>query len=285
MASDSVISQVARLEGHAGYVRSVAWNPSGERLASGSDDKTAVVWDPTSGAKVAQLEGHAGAVLGVACSPDGGRLASCGADKTVMTWDAWSGERVSAMSGHARAATAVSWSPGSLPASRCAGLQYTHAHTTLICNPPAPPLTHTLARPSPPPPRAHTHTLAVTALCAFLTDPGAFAGTCIGSVRWASGTLWRTSSAGALRRRADSVPGCLAGRGRARPGIAERADLQPLPARPAGALTPWSSKATAMSEGDPGGRGERGSACASAPPIATLQDEGCCFIGSFDAFG
>ena len=99
--------------------------------------------------------------------------------------------------------------------------------------------------------------------CCFRRWAGAvrrFTGAGAGSLWWraSAGTLWRTSSAGALRRRADSVPGCLAGRGRARPGIAERADLQPLPARPAGALTPWSSKATAMSEGDPGGRGERG---------------------------
>ena len=48
---------MSRLDGHIGFVNSVAWSPSGEKLASGSDFKTVVVWDAASGAKVAQLEG------------------------------------------------------------------------------------------------------------------------------------------------------------------------------------------------------------------------------------
>ena len=94
-----------------GYVKSVAWSPSGEKLASGSDDKTVVVWDAASGAKVAQLEGHAGKVEGVAWSPDGSRLASCGEDQSVVTWDVESGTRVSAMTGHVAPVTAVAWNP------------------------------------------------------------------------------------------------------------------------------------------------------------------------------
>jgi WD40 repeat protein len=47
-----MLIQVSRLEGHTDEVKSVAWSPSGERLASASGDKTLMVWDNTSGMQV-----------------------------------------------------------------------------------------------------------------------------------------------------------------------------------------------------------------------------------------
>jgi WD40 repeat protein len=43
-----MLIQVSRLEGHTDEVKSVAWSPSGERLASASGDKTLMVWDNTT---------------------------------------------------------------------------------------------------------------------------------------------------------------------------------------------------------------------------------------------
>ena len=47
-----MLIQVSRLKGHTDEVKSVAWSPSGERLASASGDKTVMVWDNTSGMQV-----------------------------------------------------------------------------------------------------------------------------------------------------------------------------------------------------------------------------------------
>jgi WD40 repeat protein len=47
-----MLVQVSRLEGHTDEVKSVAWSPSGERLASASGDKTLMVWGNTSGMQV-----------------------------------------------------------------------------------------------------------------------------------------------------------------------------------------------------------------------------------------
>ena len=55
-------------------VNSVAWSRDG-RLASGSDDKSVKIWDPTTGDCLRTLTGHAESVLIVAWARDG-RLAS-----------------------------------------------------------------------------------------------------------------------------------------------------------------------------------------------------------------
>ncbi len=50
------------LKGHAGVVKSVAFSPDGQRLASGSGDKTVKIWDSATGKELFSLKGHAGAV-------------------------------------------------------------------------------------------------------------------------------------------------------------------------------------------------------------------------------
>ncbi len=41
---------------------SVAFDPTGQTLASGSDDNTVKLWDPASGKLLRTLEGHTDAV-------------------------------------------------------------------------------------------------------------------------------------------------------------------------------------------------------------------------------
>ena len=85
---------ISPLEGHTKSVYCVAWSPSGGQIASGSADKTALIWDASSGRKVAELRGHTGFVRGVAWNPNSRQIATASDDTCVRIFDTGSGSKV-----------------------------------------------------------------------------------------------------------------------------------------------------------------------------------------------
>ena len=94
---------VATLHEHRGPVSVVAFDPSGQLLATASGDGTVRIYN-TRGAMLAAYEGHTADILDLAWSPDGHWLASGAADGLVAVWPGRSPRRRD-----------LRWQPGARP--------------------------------------------------------------------------------------------------------------------------------------------------------------------------
>jgi WD40 repeat protein len=77
---------MCRLQGHTNNVRGISTSPCGRMMASGSNDRTVVIWDLIRKSKIRVLKGHTNWVTSVAWSGDGDIIASGSTDETVRVW-------------------------------------------------------------------------------------------------------------------------------------------------------------------------------------------------------
>ena len=73
---------------HEGAVHSAQFSPDGQRVVTASRDKTARLWDATSGKPIGEPMKHEGGVFSAQFSPDGQRVVTASWDKTARLWDA-----------------------------------------------------------------------------------------------------------------------------------------------------------------------------------------------------
>jgi WD40 repeat protein len=77
--------QLQKFEGHTSYINSVTFSPDGTKVLTGSNDRTAILWD-LNGNQLQKFEGHTSDVTSVAFSPDGNKVLTGSYDETTILY-------------------------------------------------------------------------------------------------------------------------------------------------------------------------------------------------------
>jgi WD40 repeat protein len=117
---------------HSNYVTCLAWAPDSSSIASGSSDRSVILWDAVTGQEIRRLN-HGAWIRSVAFSPDGGIIASGAADNQIKLWNASDGSLIRTLSGHTDYVSALNFSPdGKLLASGAGGFNTPEDNTIKI---------------------------------------------------------------------------------------------------------------------------------------------------------
>ena len=106
-----LVSRIVLVLHHDNSVWSVIFSPDGKRIATASQDKTAKIWDATTGQLLLTLTGHTDSVNNISYSPDGKLIATASDDHTAKVWDAITGKELLTLTGHADAVWRIAFSP------------------------------------------------------------------------------------------------------------------------------------------------------------------------------
>ncbi|NEQ37596.1 MAG: protein kinase [Okeania sp. SIO3I5] len=105
------LSPLRTLATTSGPVWSIATNPDGRIVASGSTDGTIQLLHLRSGQSLGKLSGHDGPIWSVAISPDGRTLVSASGDSTVKIWNLYTGRLKNTLYDHQKDVFSVAISP------------------------------------------------------------------------------------------------------------------------------------------------------------------------------
>ncbi|MFN8360190.1 MAG: T9SS type A sorting domain-containing protein [Candidatus Kapaibacterium sp.] len=100
------------LGGHSGEILDASWSPDSKYVLTGSEDKTAIIWDATSGKRLQTLNtNYKNGVYKVHWSPDGTKVSTCGSGNSYFLdgsdiWDARTGDKLLTING-----VVSEWSP------------------------------------------------------------------------------------------------------------------------------------------------------------------------------
>ncbi|MFC3893605.1 hypothetical protein ACFOWZ_19185 [Lentzea rhizosphaerae] len=84
------LTRIGELSGHSDEINSVEWSPDGRSLLTASNDRTARVWDPWTGAQRTALIGHSGPVTGAVWAGND-TVFTGSTDRTLREWNVLDG--------------------------------------------------------------------------------------------------------------------------------------------------------------------------------------------------
>ena len=88
MPGGSQAAPLLVLRGHMRKLTGLAWEPTGSRLATSSEDRSVKLWDINSGQEAVTLPTDGDFLTRVAWSPDGRRVVAADRAGAVFIWDA-----------------------------------------------------------------------------------------------------------------------------------------------------------------------------------------------------
>ncbi len=96
---------------HKLSISALAFSSDGKRLASGSLDKTARVWNIAERKATAKFDEHEASILSIAFHPNGRNVVSGSPDKTVRQWDADTGKLIQMLGSFKGEVYAIAFAP------------------------------------------------------------------------------------------------------------------------------------------------------------------------------
>ena len=105
-ADGSLIRTIATTD----YVPSLALNPTGDKIISGSIGNYASIWNVADGSLVRNLAGHTGVVRSVAINLAGDKIASGSEDRSIKIWNMNDGALLRTLTGHTSDVSGIAFS-------------------------------------------------------------------------------------------------------------------------------------------------------------------------------
>jgi WD40 repeat protein len=96
---------------HQKAVRTLAIDPGGSFLVSGSNDRTVKIWEINTGNLIKTGIGHTGSAIALAISPNGELFASGSGDNTIKLWELKTGKLRFTLRGHTGWVNALAFHP------------------------------------------------------------------------------------------------------------------------------------------------------------------------------
>jgi WD40 repeat protein len=108
LVRDAASGAIAKtLVGHEAAVTAVAFSNDATKLVSGSQDKTARIWNLADGQPISKFAAHTQAVTAVAFDAGGGQVVSGAADNSLKLWNAADAAELKNFAGHGGAIVGV----------------------------------------------------------------------------------------------------------------------------------------------------------------------------------